>query len=439
MIPLLRSRSCAHSIDLHAGPLAALLLTLFASAVSPALAQTPADTKFIASATEDAFGRVTFPAFRGSSSGLAVYYIITEASDLTTAQQLGVNYAPVLANARDSAAVQRVSTNTGPFTFPATVDFSPVRSATQLGSIGFPGYSPLIQLPNGVILNAPHVANGTGNHDRVTLLDTVALRVTLDEADGFQGNQPVRYLATDASDAGAAIAERATFAPALQSLPGAAAANLALIGNGQTGLNNVQRQGVNSVVESAQADPLNVLEFNPLQPEYSPLWEVEPHNWTAAEAAAGRNVRQRDYNAVEDLEDQGRIVTPPPAAIDVYVNCPIVAQRSTAVAPTFTPIISPSTTNFRGSGAVQRGRNNGLLTVTINNGSGGGPASGVLVALTTQYVLSPRAPVTCTTNSTGQCTISYIGVDAGPVVFEVTNLNRVGQSPGERAISISGQ
>lgn len=435
MISPLRSRVHARSIYRRTSPLAALLLTLFASAVSPALAQTPADTKFIASATEDAFGRVTFPAFRGSSSGLAVYYIITEASDLTTAQQLGVNYAPVLANARDSSAVQRVSTNTGPFTFPATVDFSPVRSATQPGAIGFSGYSPLIQLPNGVILNAPHVANGTGNHDRVTLLDTVALRVTLDEADGFQGNQPVRYLATDASDAGAAIAERATFAPALQGLPGAAAANLALIGNGQTGLNNVQRQGVNSVVESAQADPLNVLEFNPLQPEYSPLWEVEPHNWTAAEAAAGRNVRQRDYNAVEDLEDQGRIVTPPPPPVDVYVNCPIVAQRSTAIAPTFTPVIS----NVRGSGEVQRGRNNGLLTISVNNGLGGGPASGVLVALTTQDVLSPRAPVTCTTNSAGACTISFIGDDAGPVLFEVTNLNRVGHSPGERAISISGQ
>lgn len=415
------SRACAA---------AAAFVALFGMA-APTLAQSPADTKFIAAAAEDAFGRVTFPAFRGTSGGSTVYYIITEASDLTTAQRLGVNFAPALANARDTSAVQRVSTNSGPFAFPATVDFSPARSASQPGSVGFPGYSPLIQLPNGIVINAPHVANGTGNHDRVIALDTVALRVILDESDGFQGNQPVRYLATDASDTGAAIAERATFAPSLQALPGPATANLALIGNGQTGLNNVQRQGVNSVVESAQADPLNILEFNPLQAGYSPMWEVEPHNWTASEVTLGRNVRQRDYAVVEALEAQGRLVTPPPPPIDVYVNCPIVAQRSAAIEPSVTPVLTSATIGFRPLGSLSGNVLARIVSVTVTDGNGF-TANGVLAAVELRN--GPSGPAigsgTCVT-SNGTCVVSFGNLQTiSSHQLNLIRLNRIGHSPG---------
>lgn len=184
--------------------LAAGLMTPF-----EAMAQSPADTLFITSARESAGGTVDLPLYRGTSGGQTVYYIITEASDRALATQLGVNFAPALANAAGSNGVQKVSTNTRPYTFPATVNFAPLRSVPipntvpatglQPGAVGHADYSPLIQLPNGIILSAPHVANSTGQADRVLSLNTSTLRVVMDEVDGSQGFQPVRYIVTDAS------------------------------------------------------------------------------------------------------------------------------------------------------------------------------------------------------------------------------------------------
>src|SRR5436853_1774498 len=51
---------------------------------------------------------VTFPLRQGTAGnpGHTVYYVITDASDQTVAQRLGVNFTPKLANAGASAAVQ---------------------------------------------------------------------------------------------------------------------------------------------------------------------------------------------------------------------------------------------------------------------------------------------------------------------------------------------
>src|SRR5712671_3716887 len=56
---------------------------------------------------------VTFPLRQGTagSPGHTVYYVITDASDLTLAQSLGVNFTPKLANARGSMAVQHSSSS----------------------------------------------------------------------------------------------------------------------------------------------------------------------------------------------------------------------------------------------------------------------------------------------------------------------------------------
>src|SRR5258705_4866857 len=71
---------------------------------------------------------VTYPLYRRTSQGRDVYYVITDASDLSVARTLGVNYTPKLARAAGTAAVQNSTSQIGSgngIDFPASVDFSP--------------------------------------------------------------------------------------------------------------------------------------------------------------------------------------------------------------------------------------------------------------------------------------------------------------------------
>src|SRR5262245_43527283 len=144
-------------------------------------------TLFIKSAVENANGTVTFPLYKGTSHGQTVYYVLMDASDGNFAQQFGINKAQKLTNAANTGAVQKVTIVNGVIDFPATVDFTPIRQVTpgpagfppavaQPGAVGETGYSPLIQLPNGIIVNAPHVANSTGQADKVVSFDLVRNR-----------------------------------------------------------------------------------------------------------------------------------------------------------------------------------------------------------------------------------------------------------------------
>src|SRR3989442_10028160 len=131
---------------------------------------------------------VVLPLRRGTAAGHLVYYVITDASDLTVAQDLGVNYTPKLANAAGTSAVQR-SSSSDPTSIdvPAGVDFSPehvlVASATGFppsaaapGAVGNTGYSPLVELPGGVVINAPQIGDGvnTNGADKAHWADKVA-------------------------------------------------------------------------------------------------------------------------------------------------------------------------------------------------------------------------------------------------------------------------
>ena len=58
---------------------------------------------FIASAVEHPNGTVTLPLHQGISNGQPVYYVITDASDGSLAQSLGVNTSQKLANAASTA------------------------------------------------------------------------------------------------------------------------------------------------------------------------------------------------------------------------------------------------------------------------------------------------------------------------------------------------
>ena len=81
---------------------------------------------FIASAVEHPNGTVTLPLHQGLSHGQPVYYVVTDASDGSVAAAMGLNTSQKLANAANTAGVEKVSINPdGTVVFPATVNFSP--------------------------------------------------------------------------------------------------------------------------------------------------------------------------------------------------------------------------------------------------------------------------------------------------------------------------
>ena len=320
---------------------------------------------FIRSAQVNAdFTQVTLPLFRGTSQGQTVYYVITDSSDRSDAATRGVNYAPKLGNAKGTAAVQIVTVVNGVVDFPATVDFSPSQmlipgptgfppALASPGAVGEPGYSPLIQMPDGTVLNAPQIArdaNGDGridphteSADKIVALNTAAGFVTYLLTPGFYDNRVVHYASFDSSSPVAATLEDVTWAPNLDAAPSVGdqshtSAPEALIAftNGQTGLLNPQRQGLTSAILDG-ASPLQTLEeieegqSDPGFPAYSPLWDVHLAEWTQSAVAQGLNTRQTDFGTELGLVAKGLLTGPggkPFGASGFIVNCPPVILES---------------------------------------------------------------------------------------------------------------
>jgi hypothetical protein len=239
---------------------------------------------------------VRLPLHKGEYQGQTVWYIVTEASDQGAADDLGVNYAPKLANAGISCAecVQQVTLSgasdnvfgEGTIHFAGIPDFSPTRvlqagptgfppAAAQPGAVGGPGYSPFIQVKgSSTVYNAPIVAVGNGpfdveHHtntaDRVLAIHPAAPSgpgqfhgASVDEllVRGFDSGKPILYISTDSSDAATATLERATYVPALQNVSftggddflGSAIERIFPFLNGQTGLSNPNAQGLTHLI-----------------------------------------------------------------------------------------------------------------------------------------------------------------------------------------------
>ena len=225
-----------------------------------------------------------------------VWYILEDASDQGLADDLGVNYAPKLADIGIGcpACVQTVtednpSPQANPFGpavihFQGAPDFSPTRTAVpgptgfplksfQPGAVAAPGYSPFIRIAGSdVVYNAPIIAVGNGGsssfdvvHHTNTGDRVVGIHIAGPSAPGkfaesyadllfvkgFDAGQPIVYLSTDAGQPLTAVLERSTYVPALNDASynggddflGSARERLFGFINGQTGAHNPQAQG----------------------------------------------------------------------------------------------------------------------------------------------------------------------------------------------------
>ena len=242
-------------------------------------------------------------AYKGTPKQETVWYVLMDASDAGLAHDLGVNYAPKLANLaiNDPAAVQTVRLESpapqqnrfgqAVVDFAGAPDFSPTRIA-EPGPNGFPlaklapgamagpGYSPFIRIAGSdVVYSAPIIATGDGPFDVLHHANTGdrVLGVHIAPASpagqyseswadllfvkGFDAGQPIVYISTDAGQPLTAVLERATYVPALDKAAynggddflGSARERLFGFINGQTGAGNPNAQGFVHLVKDGHA------------------------------------------------------------------------------------------------------------------------------------------------------------------------------------------
>ena len=311
-------------------------------------------------------GSVTVPLYRGTVDGDPVWYILTDTSDPDEADSLGLNFSPKLKYA-DVAFGAREATlvkgNVLEFE-QGTVDFGPERSVApgkgadafppsvaEPGSRGSDDYSPLVKVTNtSTVYNAPIVSMASDEelramsqsgkidhskvHDKVVAIDYQEQTVTLDLTTGFSFARPVLYLSTDANDPAVAALEGATFAPGLEDLTvggddGAFSSieRIFIATNGPTGVDNPQRQGLNSAIQDGKG-PLNVLGGIPtIATDYSPLWDANIYSWTKQAIDKGYRSRNFEEFRILGLAQQGHITGPNGEAFGsagAIINCPVV-------------------------------------------------------------------------------------------------------------------
>jgi hypothetical protein len=242
-------------------------------------------------------------AYKGTPNQETVWYVLLDASDSGLAHDLGVNYAPKLANIGigDPEAVQTVTLESptpdqnkfgqAVVDFQGAPDFSPTRIAQpgpngfplanfQPGAVAGPGYSPFIRIAGSdVVYNAPIVATGDGPFDVVHHTNTgdrvLGVHIAGPSAPGqyaesyadllfvkgFDAGQPILYLSTDAGQPLTSVLERSTYVPALDKAAynggddflGSARERLFGFVNGQTGPDNPNAQGFVNLVTDGHA------------------------------------------------------------------------------------------------------------------------------------------------------------------------------------------
>jgi hypothetical protein len=219
------------------------------------------------------------------------------------------------------------------------------------GSVGDNVYTPLVRIMNagGHVYNAPVIAFGVtaqqihfpnGNpdyrlvHDKVLAINTVDNTVTIALTPGFSFAKPVLYLSTEASAAGVAALEGATYAPGLEDIETgnddsafSAVERIFVTINGHVSCDNPQRQGLDSALIDGRA-PFNVLGGIPtVATDYSPLWDVNLGEWTEQSIRMGYRSRLIEEFQILGLVHDGFITGPGGSeygSVGVIVNCPVV-------------------------------------------------------------------------------------------------------------------
>lgn len=329
-----------------------------------------------------------FPMFSGwettSAGPRKCYYVITEASDKSLANQLGVIYAPRMAEAKGTEGVQGATwTNEGRLVFEGSVDFSPKRSLVAGAAsddgllLGFPpaeanpgaiaddNWSSYVVLPSGAVINAQMVANSTGIHDRIPHPDGNGQaqeddlnnpNLAIDQAsvvmqllDGWHDDKPYYFhIVTDTSAPGPATIELGVFAPKLAELPtfglfpGGSMLPFSPTANGVLpGAGNADGfQGLNtaSLSDRQVNDPTNTFPIDPSNSNYSPMWDAHITEFTVP--AAERPIL-KSFAQINQLLTDGILIPfrnnanqSPLAnslsnlltATGAIINCPVITQ-----------------------------------------------------------------------------------------------------------------
>ncbi len=315
-------------------------------------------------------GTITLPLYRGQmTDGTPVWYVLTDTTDESNAEALGLNHSAKLAYANVPGAVRTGTLERDlSVTFDqGTVDFAPERtvtpgdgenafppSAATPGSVGDDAYTPLVRIENagGHTYNAPIIAFGVeadqltfcdGStdhrlvHDRVVSICPDEGTVTVQLVVGFSFARPVFYVSFDASDSVVATLEASTHAPALANIQvgfddGAFSAveRLFVTANGPTGSDNPQRQGLNSALAGEGTGPLNLFGGVPtIALDYSPMWDLNLGVWSQEAIDAGYRSRMIDEFQFLAMVQAGHITGPEGGefgSTGFIVNCPIVAR-----------------------------------------------------------------------------------------------------------------
>ena len=338
-----------------------------------------------------------FPMFQGwetlpDGSLREAYYVITESSDEYMARELGVIFAPRMANAVGSGGEQNGTwSEDGRIVFEGYVDFSPKRSLIAGGAsedgllVGFPPeevnpgaiasdkWSSYVVLPSGIVINAQMVANSTGIHDRIPNpngngqeheddlnnpnLGIGQASVVMQLLDGWQDGKPYYFhIVTDTSDPAPAAIELGVFAPRLANLPtfgefpGGSMLPFSPTANGRTFDNGdgLGVQGLNaaSLSDRQVQDPTNTFPIDPRDDRYAPMWDAHITEFTVAEA--DRPILT-SFDQINDLLESGVLIpfrgnpltetgsNPLTNTLSglltptgAIINCPVIAQPNAA-------------------------------------------------------------------------------------------------------------
>lgn len=96
--------------------------------------------------------------------------------------------------------------------------------------------------------------------------------------------------------------------------------------NGPTGIDNPQRQGLNSALTDGMS-PLNTLGGIPtIANDYSPIWDLNLGEWTPQAIKSGYRSRMTDEFAILSMVEKGFVTGPggkPYGSTGIVVNCPV--------------------------------------------------------------------------------------------------------------------